>query len=74
MGSEGFENSCYNTEDGISLSLSNLGTYRLIFISTGSDMHESKSSITRSLCDQIFTSPHTLQRLPLMPSTLVQVV
>lgn len=39
MGSKGFENSCYNTEDGISLSLPNLlGAYRLIFMSIGSDM------------------------------------
>jgi fatty acid synthase subunit alpha len=37
--------------------LPNLGAYRLIFMSLGSDMRELKSSITRSLCDQIFTSP-----------------
>ena len=47
----------YNTEDGISVSLHNLGAYRLIFMSIGSDMRELKLSIARSLCDQIFTSP-----------------
>ena len=47
----------YNTKDGISLSLPNLGAYRLIFISIGSNMCELKSSITHSLCDQIFTLP-----------------
>jgi fatty acid synthase subunit alpha len=47
----------YNTEDGISVSLPNFGAYKLTFILLGSDMRELKSSITRSLCDQIFTLP-----------------
>ena len=32
----------YSTEDGISYSLSNLGAYRLIFMSIGSDILELK--------------------------------
>jgi fatty acid synthase subunit alpha len=54
MGSERFEN------PGLQqyfFSLADLGAHRLIFMSIGSDMHELKSSITRSLCDQIFTWP-----------------
>ena len=64
----------YNTEDGISLSLSNLGAYWLIFLSIGFDMRELELSITRSLCDQfllrlfIGLKPQISQRLPLMPS------
>ena len=44
----------YNTKDGISHSLFNLGTYRLNFISIGSDMCELKSSVTRSLLSNFY--------------------
>jgi fatty acid synthase subunit beta len=45
----------YSTKDGISVFLPNFGAYKLTFILLGSDMRELKSSITRSLCDQIST-------------------
>jgi fatty acid synthase subunit alpha, fungi type len=63
----------FPTEDGISISLANLGAYKLIFC-LGSDIRELKSSITRSLCLFIGLRPQISQRLPLMPSTLVRVV
>ena len=64
----------YNTEDGISRSLSNLGAYRLIFISIGSDMRELKSSVTRSLCDQIFTSPIHWPKATNFPETATHAI
>ena len=68
----------YHTENG-NYSFLHLGAYMLIYILIGSDMRELKSSVTRSLCDQIFTlligpKPQTFRRLPLMLSTLAQVV
>ena len=45
-----------NTKNGISVSLHIIGAYKLTFILLGSEMRELKSSVTRSLCDQIFTS------------------
>jgi hypothetical protein len=45
----------YNTENGNFFL--HLGAYMLIHILIGSDMRELKSSVTRSLCDQILPSP-----------------
>ena len=59
----------YNTVDGISHSLFNLGTYRLNFISIGSDMRELKSSVTRSL-SVLYSPPHCPARLRRSPVTV----
>ena len=63
----------YNTEDGISHSLSNLGAYRLIFMSIGSNIifHFATNFLLRLFMG---LRPQTFQRLLLMPSTLVRVV
>jgi fatty acid synthase subunit beta len=64
----------YNTEDGNSVSLPNFGPYKLTFILLGSDMRELKSSVTRSLCDQIFTSPIHWPKAPNFSETATHAI
>ena len=63
----------YNTENGNSFSL-HLGAYVLNYILIGSDMRELKSSITRSLCDQIFTSPIHWTKATNFPETATHAI
>jgi fatty acid synthase subunit alpha, fungi type len=62
-----------NTENGNYFFL-HLGAYMLIYILIGSDMRELKSSVTRSLCDQIFTSPIHWTKATNFPETATHAI